>query len=333
MLLPGSVRRVVRWGLVSLFVVVGTACGSAADVQTIFIDGSSTVGPITQAVAEEFQGSFRGARVPVGVSGSGGGFHKFCTGETDITNASRPIRKIEIELCAENGIGFVELPIAFDGLAVVTNPDNDFVACLTVEELQRIWEPAAERAVTSWAQVRPGFPDEELLLYGPGVDSGTYDYFTTAIVGEEGASRGDFTPSEDDNVLVQGIAGDRNAIGFFGLAYFTANSEALKLLGVNSGDGCVTPSPETVNSGVYQPLSRPLFIYVSLLSTEREDIQTFIRFYLENAGLLVSDVGYVALTDELYVLAIERFENRVTGSVYAGEGAMIGVALEDLLRE
>ena len=204
---------------------------------TILADGSSTVGPVTQAVAEEFRGQFPEVRVPVGVSGSGAGFKKFCIGETDISNASRPIKAKEIDTCAANGIEFVEVPVAFDGLAVLANPANDFADCLTVAELQKIWEPAAEDTITSWAQVRDGFPDEPLILYGPGVDSGTYDYFTDAIVGEEGASRGDFTPSEDDNVLVQGIAGDASATGFFGLAYYAANQDKLKLVSVDGGDG------------------------------------------------------------------------------------------------
>ena len=308
-------------------------CGSGGGAtETILVDGSSTVGPISQAVAEEFQASFRDVRVPVGVSGSGGGFKKFCTGETDISDASRPIKQIEIDLCAENGLEFIELPVAFDGLAVVANPANEFVECLTVDELKKMWEPEAEDVVVSWSQVREGFPDEELLLYGPGVDSGTYDYFTDAIVGEEGASRGDFTPSEDDNVLVQGIAGDRNALGFFGLAYFTANAEKLKLVGIDGGEGCVTPTEDTVNSGTYQPLSRPLFIYVSAASAERPVVESFINFYLENAAFLVSDVGYVALPDELYELAVGRFAERITGSIYEGQGASIGVALEDLLK-
>ena len=298
---------------------------------TVLIDGSSTVGPITQAVAEEFQLPYPDVRVPVGISGSGGGFKKFCLVETDISNASRPIKQKEIDACAENGVEFIELPIAFDGLAVVTNSANDFVECLTVDELKLIWEPAAEETVTSWGQVREGFPDERLVLYGPGVDSGTYDYFTQAIVGEQGASRGDFTPSEDDNILVRGIAGDRDAMGFFGLAYYTANAERLNLVGVDGGDGCVLPSPETVNAGAYQPLSRPLFIYVSVRAAERPEVQEYIRFYLENAGALAADVGYVALSDEAYGLARRRFENRVTGSVFGGEGARIGVSIEELL--
>ncbi len=319
--------------MLAIGMAVLAGCGvGGVDENTILLDGSSTVGPISQAVAEEFQASFREARIPVGVSGSGGGFKKFCTRETDVTNASRPIKQIEIELCGENGVAFIELPVAFDGLAVVGNPANDFVDCLTVAELRSMWEPKAEGMVKSWAQVRSGLPDEKLLLYGPGVDSGTYDYFTDAVVGEEGASRGDFTPSEDDNVLVQGIAGDRSALGFFGLAYFTANSDKLKLVAVDGGEGCVKPTEETVNSGKYQPLSRPLFIYVSTASAERPAVQAFINFYLENAASLVSDVGYVALPEEIYELVRVRFEQRITGSVYEGRGASIGVALEDLLK-
>jgi phosphate transport system substrate-binding protein len=298
---------------------------------TILADGSSTVGPVTQAVAEEFRGQFPEVRVPVGVSGSGAGFKKFCIGETDISNASRPIKAKEIATCAENGIEFVEVPVAFDGLAVLANPANDFADCLTVAELQKIWEPAAEDTITSWAQVRDGFPDEPLILYGPGVDSGTYDYFTDAIVGEEGASRGDFTPSEDDNVLVQGIAGDASATGFFGLAYYAANKDKLKLVTVDGGDGCVAPTAETVNTGTYQPLSRPLFIYISVPAAERPEVQTFVEFYLKNAGTLAGDVGYVSLPPNIYDLALERFNNRVTGSIFAGEGAKVGVSLEDLL--
>ena len=298
---------------------------------TILADGSSTVGPVTQAVAEEFRSQFPEVRVPVGVSGSGAGFKKFCIGETDISNASRPIKAKEIDTCAANGIEFVEVPVAFDGLAVLANPANDFADCLTVAELQKIWEPAAEDTITSWAQVRNGFPDKPLILYGPGVDSGTYDYFTDAIVGEEGASRGDFTPSEDDNVLVQGIAGDASATGFFGLAYYAANKDKLKLLSVDGGDGCVAPTAETVNTGTYQPLSRPLFVYISAPAAERPEVQTFMEFYLKNAGTLAGDVGYVALPPNIYDLALARFNNRVTGSIFAGEGAKVGVSLEDLL--
>jgi phosphate transport system substrate-binding protein len=311
--------------------VFGACAGSGGPRRTILVDGSSTVAPISQAVAEEFQAQARGVRVPVGVSGTGGGFKKFCSGEIDIVDASRPIKPSEVSACADNGVEYIELPVAFDGLAVLTNFENDFVDCLTVAELKTIWEPAAEERVTSWAQVRDGFPDLPLVLYGPGVDSGTYDYFTNAIVGAEGASRGDFTPSENDNVLVQGIAGDAGALGFFGLAYYTANAESLKLLKVDGDGGCVAPSDQTVNDGSYQPLSRPIFIYVNRAAAERPEIQAFVRFYLENAAFLVGDVGYVRLPDALYEAALGRFDERVVGSVFDG-GSQTGLSLTDMFK-
>jgi phosphate transport system substrate-binding protein len=300
---------------------------------TILVDGSSTVAPITMAVAEEFQKQYPEVRVPVGISGTGGGFKKFCNGETDISDASRPIKESEVELCKKNGIEYIELPVAFDGLAVMVNPSNDFVSCLTVEELKKTWEPAAEGTITKWNQIRADFPNQPLSLYGAGVDSGTYDYFTQAIVGKEGESRGDFLPSEDDNVLVQGIAGDPNALGFFGLAYYEENKDKLKLVAIDSGDGnCVLPSIETVVNGTYQPLSRPLFIYVNRQRVDQKDeISTFIAFYLQNAGQLVLDVGYIPLTPEIYQLAQQRYDKRITGSIFEGVGSTVGVSLADLL--
>jgi len=300
---------------------------------TILVDGSSTVAPITMAVAEEFQKQYPEVRVPVGISGTGGGFKKFCNGETDISDASRPIKESEVELCKKNGIEYIELPVAFDGLAVMVNPSNDFVSCLTVEELKKMWEPAAEGTITKWNQIRADFPNQPLSLYGAGVDSGTYDYFTEAIVGKEGESRGDFLPSEDDNVLVQGIAGDPNALGFFGLAYYEENKDKLKLVAIDSGDGnCVLPSIETVTNVTYQPLSRPLFIYVNRQRVDQKDeISTFIAFYLQNAGQLVQDVGYIPLTPEIYQLAQQRYDKRITGSIFEGVGSTVGVSLADLL--
>jgi len=300
---------------------------------TILVDGSSTVAPITMAVAEEFQKQYPEVRVPVGISGTGGGFKKFCNGETDISDASRPIKESEVELCKKNGIEYIELPVGFDGLAVMVNPSNDFVSCLTVEELKKMWEPAAEGTITKWNQIRADFPNQPLSLYGAGVDSGTYDYFTQAIVGKEGESRGDFLPSEDDNVLVQGIAGDPNALGFFGLAYYEENKDKLKLVAIDSGDGnCVLPSIETVANGTYQPLSRPLFIYVNRQRVDQKDeISTFIAFYLQNAGQLVLDVGYIPLTPEIYQLAQQRYDKRITGSIFGGVGSTVGVSLADLL--
>lgn len=306
---------------------------SEADVEgTILVDGSSTVAPITAAVAEEFQKKYPNVRVPVGISGTGGGFKKFCAGETDISDASRPIKGSEVELCKQNGIEYIELPVAFDGLAVMVNPANEFVSCLTVDELKKIWQPEAEGVVMNWNQVRSDFPDQPLTLYGPGTDSGTYDYFTEAIVGKEGSSRGDFLPSEDDNVLVQGIAGDVNALGFFGLAYYEENKDKLKLVEIDNGNGCVAPNNETVTSGNYQPLSRPLFIYVNRARVdEKDEISTFIAFYLQIAKEIVGEVGYIPLTDEIYQLAQQRYDNRTVGSIFEGLGSTVGVSLSDLL--
>lgn len=304
-----------------------------AGADTIIIDGSSTVAPITSAVAEEFQRENPNVRVPVGISGTGGGFKKFCAGETDISDASRPIKESEFQECSANGIEYIELPVAFDGMAVLVNPANDWVECLTVEELKKVWEPAAEGVITNWNQIREGFPDRPLNLYGAGVDSGTYDYFTQAIVGEEGASRGDFLPSEDDNVLVQGIAGDENALGFFGLAYYEQNMDKLKLVAVDNNNGaCVLPDIKTVADGSYQPLSRPIFIYVNRARIDEKPIlNAFVDFYMKNASALSAEVGYVPLTEEIYTLAQKRYDDRVIGSIYAGGGSQVGVSLADLL--
>ena len=270
------------------------------------IDGSSTVFPVTEAVAEEFQIENRGVRVTVGISGTGGGFKKFCAGETDISDASRPIKDSERELCAEAGIEPIQVTVAYDGLAVMVNPENDFAGCMTVAELKRIWEPGS--TVTTWKDVRSEWPDEEIVLYGPGTDSGTFDYFTEAIVGEEDASRPDFTASEDDNMLVQGIAGDRYALGYFGYAYYAENTDKLKLVAVDGGAGCVAPSPETVQSGTYAPLSRPLFIYLKQSALNRPEVAAFVEYYLTNAGLLVPEVGYVALDAESYQAVLSELE-------------------------
>lgn len=309
------------------------AAAQDSGADTIIIDGSSTVAPITSAVAEEFQRENPNVRVPVGISGTGGGFKKFCAGETDISDASRPIKESEFEACKANGIEYIELPVAFDGMAVMVNPTNDWVECLTVEELKRIWEPEAEGVIMNWNQVREGFPDRPLNLYGAGVDSGTYDYFTQAIVGKEGASRGDFLPSEDDNVLVQGIAGDENALGFFGLAYYEQNMDKLKLVAIDNNDGnCVLPDINTVANSTYQPLARPIFIYVNRARVDEKPIlDAFIDFYLVNAGELSAEVGYVPLTDEIYQAAQKRYDDRVVGSIYAGGGSQVGVSLLDLL--
>ncbi len=302
------------------------------------IDGSSTVYPITEAVAEEFRAEEPAVRVTVGVSGTGGGFKKFIRGETDISNASRPIKPSELEAAEEAGIEFIELPVAYDGIAVVVNPANDWADLLTVEELKRLWRPEAQDKVMRWNQVRTGWPDRPIQLFGPGIDSGTYDYFTQAIGGEEGASRGDFTASEDDNVLVQGVAADSNALGFFGYAYYEENQDKLKAVPVDdgdpsNGDGPILPSPETVANSTYQPLSRPVFIYVRRDSADRPQVERFIEFYLTNSSSLVREVGYIPLPDEAYALLLERFRNRVTGTLFGGEGSQVGVSVEALLRE
>jgi phosphate transport system substrate-binding protein len=297
---------------------------------TIKIDGSSTVFPITEAVAEDFQAANRGTNVTVGISGTGGGFEKFCNGETDISNASRPIKQAEIDACKASGIGFIELPVAYDALTVVVNPGNTWASSLTVEELKKMWEPAAQGKITNWNQIRSSFPNAPLKLFGPGTDSGTFDYFTEAIMGKSGESRADFTASEDDNVLVQGVSRDANALGYFGLAYFEQNQQRLKAVGIDGGDGSVMPNPANVENGTYTPLSRPLFIYVSTKSAERPEVQNFVNYYMSNTDL-VSEVGYVPLPATAYTAARSNFEARKLGSVFAGRDT-IGVKIEELLR-
>ncbi|MEX0720907.1 MAG: PstS family phosphate ABC transporter substrate-binding protein [Balneolaceae bacterium] len=301
--------------LVIIGVLFLTSCGNekASDGQLsgeIHIDGSSTVYPITEAVAEEFRKEAGNVRLSVGVSGSGGGFQKMVRGETDINNASREIKASEITLAEKNGIEYLQLSVAFDGLAVIVNPENDWVDYFTVEELNKIWRPEAQSEITLWSQIRDGWPDEEIHLYGPGVASGTYDYFTEVIVGESGSSRGDFTASEDDNVLVQGVATDKYALGFFGLAYFEENQDRLKLIGVDGGSGnAVKPSLKTVSDNTYTPLSRPLFIYVTNKAAQKKNVQSFVNFYLENAPQLAEDVGYIPMPDSAYQVQIEKFNN------------------------
>ncbi len=278
---------------------------------TIKVDGSSTVFPITEAVAEEFRSVQPKVKVTIGVSGTGGGFKKFSRGETNLSNASRPIKDKEKAACEENNIKYLELEVAYDGLAVLVHPENDWVDHFTLEELKKIWEPAAQGKIMKWNQVRPEWPNEEMHLFGPGVASGTYDYFTEAVVGKSGSSRGDFTASEDDHVLVQGIAGDKFALGFFGLAYYSENKDRLKLIGVDNGEEVVKPSLETVKNGSYRPLSRPLFIYVNSTSVASPEVVEFVNFYIDNAGELSKDVGYIPLPDENYVTQKESFKTFV----------------------
>jgi phosphate transport system substrate-binding protein len=259
-------------------------------------DGSSTVGPLITLAAERFRKAQPDVRITVGISGTGGGFERFCRGETDISNASRPIEEDEEKLCAKKGIDFIELQVANDGLSVIVNPDNTWASCLTVDQLKRIWQPGSK--VSTWKAVDDQFPDDELSLYGPGTDSGTFDYFTDAIVGEEGASRGDYTASEDDNVTVRGVAGERGALGYLGLSYLESNERKLKAVEVDGGDGCVAPSIETVQDGTYKPLSRPLFVYIKTSSLGRVEVETFAAYLLDNAESLARGALFVPLTPD-----------------------------------
>jgi phosphate transport system substrate-binding protein len=321
--------------LVSALTLAGAA--TAASAQTIVqVDGSSTVFPITEAMAEEFQKANPGIKVTVGISGTGGGFKKFCRGDTDLTGASRPIRKSEADECKKLGIEYIELPVALDALAVMVNPKNTWAGELTVAELKKMWEPEAQGKIMTWNQIRPGFPNAPIKLFGAGVDSGTYDYFTAAIVGKEHSSRGDFTASEDDNVLVQGIAGDVNAIGFFGLAYYLENKDKLKAVAIKLDDKAkgVLPSVEAAKNGTYQPLSRPIFIYVNKKSLDtKPHVAKFIDFYTDpkHATKLVAEVGYVPLPVEALKAFRERVTKRLVGTGFTG--SKIGVSVEELIRE
>ena len=329
--------RLLGIGLLAGVAALAAAPRAALAEGTVKIDGSSTVFPISEAVAEEFQIQKRGkVRVTVGISGTGGGFKKFCRGETDVSDASRPILKAEMDVCAKAGIKYIELPIAYDGLAVVVNPKATWVDHVTVAELKTMWAPEAQGKVTRWAQARPGWPDRDLHLFGAGVDSGTYDYFTQAVVGKEGASRGDFTSSEDDNVLVQGIANDELALGFMPYAYFNENKATLKLVPVDDGKadngaGPILPSVETVKGGSYQPLSRPIFIYVSVKALARPEVTQFVEFYLSKGGALAEEVGYVPLGDRGYQLVSAHFASRKPGSIFEHAGSQVGLTIEQLL--
>jgi len=317
--------------------LVAGALGASSTVamadSIIKVDGSSTVFPITEAVAEEFQKSQKATKVTVGVSGTGGGFKKFCRGETDISDASRPISKKEMDACKEAGIKYVELPVAFDALTVVVNPKNDWITSMTVEELKKIWEPAAQGKVMKWSDVNPKWPNQKIALYGPGADSGTFDYFTDAINGKEKASRGDFTASEDDNTLVQGVSRDKHALGYFGLAYYVENKGKLKAVTiVNKGSTKgVSPSLETVMDGTYQPLARPIFIYVAEKSMAKPEVKEFVNFYIKNAPKLTKEVGYVPLSKTHYDLASKNFNSKKLGTGFGGKNE-VGVRVDELLK-
>ena len=283
--------------IATMFLSASITAGVANASPIIKIDGSSTVFPITEAVAEDFQIAKRGAiRVTVGISGTGGGFKKFCRNEIDIVNASRSITQLEMDACKQEGVQYIEMPIAFDALTIVVNPKNTWSKTITIDELKRIWEPGAQGVITHWNQINPAWPDKKIKLYGPGADSGTFEYFTEAIVGKAKSSRGDFTASEDDNVLVQGVASDIYALGFFGFAYYIENSKKINAVAVDSGNGGVIPSAATVENNSYKPLSRPIFIYVNAKSTEKPEINEFVNFYMKNAPELVTEVKYFPLS-------------------------------------
>jgi len=300
---------------------------STAAEKAVRVDGSSTVYPITEAVAEDFRTPHPDTRVTVGISGTGGGFKKFVAGEIDIADASRPIKPEEASAAQVASIDYIELPIAYDGLTIVVNHDNKFVDHLSIEELNKIWAP--ESQVKMWSEVRSGWPKEEIHLYGPGHDSGTFDYFTEVVNGKAQACRADYTASEDDNVLVQGVAGDKGSLGFFGFAYYAENEDKLRAVPIMTDAGPVAPSHETIANGTYKPLSRPIFIYAAAKAVERPEVLTFVTFYLDNAPKLVSQVGYVQLSDALYAAMKTRLASKVTGSVYASPDAK-GKTLDQL---
>ena len=311
----------------------GWSAGTAHAAGLIEIDGSSTVYPVTEAVAEEFQKVSGGTKVTVGISGTGGGFKRFCRGETDISDASRPILREEMILCAQAGVKYYELPVAYDALTVVVGKNNTFVDYLTVAELKKMWEPAAQGNVKSWKQIRDSFPDVPLKLAGPGADSGTFDYFTEAVMAKAKSSRGDYQASEDDNVVVQFVSRDKGALGYFGLAYYEENKDKLKAVPIKADASApaVVPSLETVNNGSYQPLSRPIFIYVKEKSKARPEVREFVEFYLKNGGELAKEVGYVDLPAEAYELALENFRSGKLGTGFGG-ASEVGLKVEDLLK-
>jgi len=305
-----------------------------AHAQLVKIDGSSTVFPITEAVAEDFQRSTKGkVKVTVGISGTGGGFKKFCRGETDISDASRPILKSEMDACRAAGVQYYELPVAYDALTVVINPQNDWIKTLTPAELKKMWEPGAQNKVKSWKQVNPAWPDQPLKLFGPGADSGTFDYFTEAVNGKSKASRGDYTASEDDNVLVQGVSRDVNALGYFGFAYYVENQDKLKAVPIApaAGQPGVEPSMDSVITGKYQPLSRPIFIYVNAKSYERQEVKQFIEYYMKHSDELVREVKYVPLPANAYTHNLDMLSKKELGTKFGGQ-AQVGLTIEELMK-
>ena len=319
--------------LLALVSAVLLAAPAFAQQKIVKIDGSSTVFPITEAVAEDFQKAKKQqVKVTVGISGTGGGFKKFCRGETDISDASRPILKSEMEDCRKAGIEYFELPVAFDALTVVIHPKNAFIKQLSVAEMKKMWEPAAQGKVTRWNQVNPQWPDQPMKLFGPGADSGTFDYFTEAVVGKSKSSRGDFTASEDDNVLVQGVSRDVNGLGYFGYAYYIENKDKLKAVPIVNDKGqAVAPSLENVEKGTYAPLSRPIFIYVNAASLGKPEVKEFVEYYLKNGGKLAKEVKYVPLPGSAYEMAWKHVQEGKKGTVFGGV-AQVGITIEQLLK-
>ena len=323
--------------ILSMAVLVTAGCSDSSDSGNarnaiVKIDGSSTVYPVTEAVSEEFQREHK-VRVTVGISGTGGGFKKFCRGEIDIAGASRPILEKEMKACQDAGIQYIELPVAYDALTVVVNPKNDFIKSMTVEELKTLWGPEAQQKILTWNQVNPAWPNREIKLFGAGADSGTFDYFTEAIVGKAKSSRGDFTASEDDNVLVQGVSQDVGALGYFGYAYYEENQDKIKAVPIVAKEGAeaVSPSIQTVMDGTYQPLSRPIFIYVKAESAKNKpEVKAFVDYYLANAPELVAEVKYIPLPPEEYAAVTQHWQSGKTGTGFGGHPE-IGVKIKDLL--
>ncbi len=321
-----------------ILLLATSACGmrapGPAQASLIQIDGSSTLYPIAEAVAEEFQKAHRGdVRVTVGISGTGGGFKKFCRGEIAISSASRPILSPEIAACAKAGVAYIELPVAMDAVTIAVNPANTWLDAISIDELKTLWQPQAQTRVLRWNQINPSWPDAPITLFGAGADSGTFDYFTEAVVGRAKASRGDFTASEDDNLLVTGVANDINALGFFGYAYFSENRTRLRAVAVRSSEGAaaVTPSLASVMDGSYQPLSRPMFIYVNAdMVRQSDDLREFLRFYLREAAALATEVGYIPLPARAYTMALANLERGKVGTVFDGHSET-GISVEQLL--
>jgi len=339
-------RNVLKMTTKPVFIFLGiltfaSSCSSPSNESqnnssqtAIEIDGSSTVYPITNEVAQEYQLiSSDQPEIRVKVSGTGGGFRRFCKGETDINNASRPITTSEMKTCEENGVKYIELPVAYDALTVVVHPKNDWVNTITTEELETIWQPSAENNITQWDQVRSDWPRRPLNLYGAGTDSGTYDYFTEAIMGEAEASRQDYIDSEDDTLIVRGVSEDLYSLGYFGYSYFEENRGDLKALAIDNGEGAVEPSRETVRSGEYQPLSRPLLIYVNANAVENKpELEVFLKYYLTQGRPFVNVVGSIPLSDEIYNLAVKRMESKQAGTLFGGK-TPVNLKIEDLLKK